>query len=67
MGLGIDAVGMSTIPEVLVANHCGIRVFAFSLITNECIIDENEDEGIGHGKSHKCSRGERSRLANICL
>ena len=41
---------MITIPEVLVANHCGIRVFAFSLITNECIIDENEDEGIDHGK-----------------
>ena len=49
---GIDAVGMSTIPEVLVANYSGIRVhvFVFSLMTNECIIDENEEEGINHGK-----------------
>ena len=48
MTCGVDAVGMSTIPEVLVANHCGITVFAFSLITNECILDDNEDEGLDH-------------------
>jgi len=36
---GVDAVGMSTIPEVLVASHCGLRVFSFSLITNECVIE----------------------------
>jgi len=35
--LGIDAVGMSTIPEVIVASHCGIKTLAFSLITNECV------------------------------
>ena len=35
---------MSTIPEVLVARHCGISVFAFSLITNECILEEDADE-----------------------
>lgn len=32
--IGADAVGMSTVPEVIVANHAGLKVFAVSVIAN---------------------------------
>lgn len=41
--IGADAVGMSTIPEVIVARHSSIPVFGMSVITNEAHDDYAED------------------------
>ena len=44
--IGADVVGMSTIPEVLVAVHAGLRVLGFSIVTDMCLPDALEPASI---------------------
>lgn len=46
--VGVDAVGMSTVHEVITARHCDMNVFAMSLITNECVTSYDEDSEANH-------------------
>ncbi len=56
--MGADAVGMSTVPEVIVAHHMGIKVAAVSVITDLCDPDNIEPADINEiianaGKAEK--------------
>lgn len=61
--IGGDAVGMSTVPEVIVANHANIRVLAFSIITN-IGVGTNVDEG-SHEDVQKAAQSAQPKMTLV--
>lgn len=61
--LGADAVGMSTVPEVIVANHCGIKVFGVSVITDLGI--EGKIVEVSHEEVQKAADAAQPRMTTI--
>jgi xanthosine phosphorylase len=61
--LGADAVGMSTVPETILARHCGLRVAAVSAITN--LAEGMGDEPLSHAQTLRFAEvaaGDLTRL-----
>lgn len=61
--MGGDAVGMSTVPEVIVARHCGIRVFGISVITDLGI--EGKIVEVSHEEVQKAADEAQPRMTTI--
>ncbi|MCY2963047.1 MAG: purine-nucleoside phosphorylase [Planctomycetota bacterium] len=58
-GIGADVVGMSTVPEVIVAAHAGLRVVGFSIVTDICLPDALEPVEIKKILAVAAQGGER--------
>lgn len=61
--LGADAVGMSTVPEVIVANHCGIKVFGISVITDLGV--EGKIVEVSHEEVQKAADSAQPKMTTI--
>lgn len=66
--LGADTVGMSTVPEVIVAVHSGLKVLGFSIITDECFPDALKPVNIAKIiKTAENAEPKLTKLVTACL
>ena len=66
--IGVDCVSMSTIPEVITARHAGIKVVGFSLISNKCGLEYDEDlEGPTHQEVVTAAENRSKDLVKLVM
>lgn len=58
---------MSTVPEVTVAKHCGLRVLGLSLITNKVSLDYSREEKVNHEEVLQISKMRAEMLQNMLI
>jgi purine-nucleoside phosphorylase len=63
--LGADTVGMSTVHEVLIAVHAGMRVLAFSAVTNVAVDSLDSDQAPNHQEVLETGRLINPRLSAL--
>jgi len=66
--MGVDCVSMSTIPEVITARHAGMKVIGFSLISNNCALEYDEDpEGPTHQEVVTAAKNRSKDLVQLAM
>ncbi|CAF0893201.1 unnamed protein product [Brachionus calyciflorus] len=65
--MGVDAVGMSTANEALVASYCGMNVLAIALITNKAVIDYDSENFPFHEEVIETANRRASDLQELVI